>query len=312
MLLTVNPPIPILKPLLIAATVDGPGATGNADYGLFFTPEEAKWIYQRLQVAVGYTIEGIGFARIQYIGDYDHLQHAGDCNTDHAILSKGVFSSPGIHQTPVDIDDYSYWDHERRIEGAFALTMLENMGVTIDIGGKLYIPATGITGFPGNPIEYSYWNPGNIAVGARVSLLGGALGLAANIDAQIYGQNTFTKKISKYEDKLVITKPFGMGIHVTPTYNFGAFTMGADLGWNMASEVNWKWQSSDPKIKDGDGVYELQTHDLGIGLFAELPLGNGFVGIGAGLGIYGIADVENSSDKVKVVFNLPIFLSYNF
>lgn len=103
-------------------------------YALF--TEDSEKAYERVQAAVGYTIDGIGLARFQYVG-----------------------ANPSGDATSIDTKLPSISSHAK-IEGAFAYNGTE--GLLVDVGFKV-------------PIEFEkdevkYLAPYYISAGARVTL----------------------------------------------------------------------------------------------------------------------------------------------
>ncbi len=96
-----------------------------------FAASMAKDVYYNAQFAVGYEFADVGLARLQYVGAKDILGRRVDNNN-----------------TPNDItDDTAYYGIAlKRIEAAFALTAVE--GMTLDIGGKFFLPKTEKMGTP--------------------------------------------------------------------------------------------------------------------------------------------------------------------
>jgi len=279
--------------LFLGLAVDGPGLWFDEN-GLFaestatqdFT---AKHAYRSIQVSAGYELDGIGLARVQYVGGY-----AGSLKHDQSKLNESDLWNPpsGGYKDFVD----HVLGNNARIEAAFAYTGTED--VVVDLGFRAYLP--GEVEFTGNPDKFKFNNGIGISLGAKCSF--GDFGLATRIDTTMAG--TYSNETDyKKNDEL----PFVLGFRLVPTYNvFDATTIGLDLGLGISG----KSKVAGEEQKD-DAVY------FGFGAFAKQDLG-GAGHIKAGL-TYTLRPSLNSDDgglgKTTTTydyFSIPVVLEFSF
>ena len=292
-----------IEGLLVAASVSSAITTGNTRNPLVNPTawyEESKWVFQRAQVAVGYTIDGIGLARLQYIGDYDHIEHARDCDVVYGDTFGRLSAPMAPALTPAGILGYTF--HQRRIEGAFNLTMLDM--VKVDIGAKFYLPVSGTYKIGGvKAFDYSFMQPVNVAIQATANM--DAFRLIAALEGRFMGQNTYKANGS---NTLVVNRPFYLNAHLTPSYNLGFGTVGGDIGYvfNNATEYNNHAKAAGFANVDG-------YSDFGISAWFQMPIGTGLVGAGLGFAMFNLyADSDVTKANQVIVVSLPISIQYTF
>jgi hypothetical protein len=176
-----------------------PDAASSYNPSYLLAMEDAEKAYERIQAAVGYTFDGIGLARIQYVG----------ANTSAAITSDAAGGMPTL-------GSISY----AKFEGAFAYKGIP--GLLVDVGFK--IP------FDFKEKDARITPPYQISGGARVN--SGSFSIEGRVDG------TFGKafKPSPDADYKVKYAP-ELNIHLTPSYTLGTFVIGFDCGLEWYGET---------------------------------------------------------------------------
>jgi hypothetical protein len=159
-----------------------------------------EWIWQNLQAAVGYAIPNIGLARVQFVGTY-------------------------IPETHDELGPEDFTDAPR-IEAAFAFTGVPNL--TLDVGGKVYVPVTDPKADPGlwpteaaekaaSTEDYSYWKGINVGLGVKYA----ADPLTVNfiIDAQKLGGTWTYGKTSEVKDGLELRPWVAVNYKLNDTFS---------------------------------------------------------------------------------------------
>ncbi|MDR2485908.1 MAG: hypothetical protein LBD55_11020, partial [Treponema sp.] len=241
-------------------------------------------VYERIQIGLGYEIQGIGLARVQVVG----ANGAKDTNGAEGVDPKTLtFSSTA--QAP-------------RFEAAFAFTGME--GLTVDFGLKFWIPIKDwldpADTWDEDKDEYvklektgTYFKGLQFALGAQYAL--GDLGVAARVDAKMLENYESDDGNNKY------TAPLNLNFHLWPSYNLGFATLGIDFGL----EVNGKSKRETPAgSTDGeeDGVR------IGFGAWLKKSFGNS--SIKGGLAYR--AGTEFGGKKENGIFTIPIVFDYSF
>jgi hypothetical protein len=194
-------------------------------------------VFEKGQYAVGFNIDGVGLARVQYVG----ALNAYDAGSITA----------------------------KRVEAAFAVLALD--GIVIDLGAKIYLPFTGA-----NPLE-SEATPGAIqgtvyqhnhaaSVGAAVGL--GDFGINARIDTTFGGSET-PEVGSKTESG------FTFYAYIQPFFNLGFATVGGDISFAMATESKFGGTGQkDSATAFGVGVWAKKA--IGSNGYAKIALTGSF------------------------------------
>jgi len=248
------------------------------DWGGPGSGTKAADMYRYMQFALGYNIEGIGHARLQYVGGWTSVDPESD---DY----KKAGSKPSV-TIDEDTGDVSFDLKEARIEFAFAITAVENL--LVDLGFKFGLPVAFKDTFTVSPGL-------QIALGANYRM--DAFSLGAFIQANMMGGAT-GKALGdkKAEDGL------GLFFGLTPAYDIDSTTIGLDIGFKMQGESKF----------DGEGGKD-DSSQLGFGVFVKQGLGSGSVKAGVA---YKMAPTENNGDKKGAngsdVLSIPIILEYAF
>ena len=234
-------------------------------------------VYERIQIGLGYEIQGIGLARAQFVG-----------------------ANGGI--TSFDFEKRTLSGDAPRFEAAFAFTGVE--GLTVDFGLKFWIPIKDwldpADTWDEAKDEYvklektgTYFKGLQFALGAQYAL--GDLGIAARVDA---------KMLENYESddgNIKYTAPLNLNFHLWPSYNLGFATLGIDFGL----EVNGK-----SKLETPAGSTDGEEDGILIGFGAWLKKSFGSSSIKGGLAYR--AGTEYDGQKQNGIFTIPIVFDYSF
>jgi hypothetical protein len=253
---------------------------------------EAKDVYKKIQVGIGYEIADIGLARAQFKG--------GDGTVDFT-----------------DVDDGLPTADAPRAEIAFNLTAVENLSV--DLGAKIWFPVTkevvvtketpAPTGFEDwlEPIlttavkdlenDGSYTNPFGLSLGAQYVL--DDFTIWGRVDAKI--GTKFTAK------DITIKDGFYLNAHLKPSYNLGFATIGADVGFQLNPKITAEI-GGNSKTQDEGGV------EFGLGAWIQKGLGNGSIKTGVGVKLPTVAHKAPDVDGTKenLVLTIPVIVEYWF
>jgi hypothetical protein len=230
--------------------------------------EDAEKAYERIQAAIGYTFEGVGLARFQYVGANPGAtvsSVAGDPAADDA------FTIP-----TVSISNYA------KFEGAFAYK--GTAGLLVDVGFKI-------------PVEFKqddgkFLAPYQVSGGARADA--GKFRIEGRVDAMF---GSVAKPYSDLDFKVKFAPQ--VNTHLTPSYKLeNGFTIGFDMGFE------WYGETTD---QDGNVINDMDGGSRGgVGAFVRKDFAPGCYVIG-GLG-YHIGGELNSVDQksvftVPIIFN---------
>jgi hypothetical protein len=158
--------------------------------------EDAEKTYERVQAAVGYTIDGVGLVRFQYVG---------------ANPKATVTTTDGISLVTVN--------SHAKIEGAFAYNGVS--GLLIDAGFKI-------------PVKFEqdggeFLAPYQISGGFRVN--SGNLTFEGRVDSKFGGE---VKVDADSDNKSKIAPE--IGVHLTPSYTIDTLVIGLDGGLEWYGE----------------------------------------------------------------------------
>jgi hypothetical protein len=283
----------ILKPiegLRIASMVSGS-----------FSEYKAKELYEKIQVAVGYTIADIGLARVQFKGDhgvFDTLEKPTDKWEVLAdVLETGLLP---VANAP-------------RVEAAFELTAVENLKV--DLGAKIWFAAKNqyYQDTPDYDFDHkerkdgaSFTNPLGIALGAEYVL--DDFTIRGSVATQIGAKFIETVDGEDYTAKSGLF----LNAHLTPIYNLGFATVGAEIGFQVNPTIEFEGGGDSKTINEG-GI------QFGLGAFIKKPVGAGFIRTGIGVVLPTVAHkvVDPVTDEPKelkkeLVLTIPINWEYSF
>jgi hypothetical protein len=276
-------PIPAL---FIGLSVDAPktpvwqGGTRLADYSI----DTLAHVFGGMQVGIGYTIEGLGMIRAQFIG--------------HRDLSEGFDSLP----TFPDVFESKAKVMSPKIGIAFLLDGAVE-GLKLDLGAQIALPYKNekydryflagdivLDAANQDPFDSSICDPTNIDLGA--SFTAGAFNITGRLGVDIGGYNwKGDNDDSEYG--------FGFGFLLTPSYDLSVVKIGASIGMQIVGES---------KGIDGKGNKD-DTADFGFGIFVDKALANGNVTTGLTLRFPTTSDGE-SNKNTRITW--PIILTYSF
>jgi len=214
--------------------------------------EEAEKVFKGIQAAVGYEIEGIGHARLQYIGEREEF-----------IVPNWIDSAKWyVYDGMVDY-------LTGRIEAAFAFTMIE--GLILDLGAKFYMPLSFEdpirVGVDNKPLVFNVTKSPVIALGASWN----------------WNDLSFTGRVDTTLGSIIETRDFtgnsgfSLNAHLVPVWDFGFLKAGVDFGFSV------KTTASVDKMIDalGDFHEEDPITGWGFGGFIQRNLGgNGWIKAG--------------------------------
>ncbi|MDR1175461.1 MAG: hypothetical protein LBK83_08345 [Treponema sp.] len=257
------------------------GALGYYDGGwnpTAFVPGGDSWA--SMQLGVGYEIPNIGLLfRVQYLGARSEPTITGEEEEEGA-------------------DPYNpFGITAKKIEVAFAYTgMADSLGLTIDFGGKIPIPATKIGGG-----DYTYMDPIKVALGASYAQNG--IGVTAGLYFGLLGGYNNGKSGSE-ED--TATKGVTFDMHLIPSYDLSFGTVGLDVGLGIKGEGRSKKGAWSNDIEDGSTLF-------GIGAWLKQDLGKGHITYGAGFNFDTVVGKAGGDDIYKGTdIYIPIIVEYAF
>jgi hypothetical protein len=246
----------------------------------------AGWVWRNTQAAVGYAISNIGVVRAQFVGAQ---VGSGDASLAYDGDKLAIDKNPAA----------------TRIEAAFAFTGIK--GLTIDLGGKVFLPvtdpeieATDKWDDSYATEDYSYWR--GIGVGLGVKYAADPLTVNFIIDATRLGANS-TYDPPAPESKIETSLGFDLKPYVAVAYKLNdTFTAQVEGGLEFI----------------GDG--ETTTTVAGASTTATID-GEVRYGFGAGLQTTlapsctiktGITFAGSNADVDHGVLSVPIIFSVSF
>jgi hypothetical protein len=238
------------------------GLRANKNLYDYNEPQDALDVFKAIQAGVGYKFPGIGFARIQFIGNNRGVLRP---NENNVLTGKRLMEGLSMNR---DADV---------IEAAFQFTMVENLN--IDLGAKIpfeYINDTAFVVYPAlrplAPVE----NPDQTKVKVQLPYTI-ALGATYRIsDLNILGRIDFSfGEHYVCEGTYDITAGLSLGAWICPNYRITeTFRAGIDFGIEMHTLDH---------ITDNKGARDLlgsDYSDIGIGPWAGLNVGSGEIKAG--------------------------------
>jgi hypothetical protein len=270
------------------------GALGYYDGGwnpTAFVPGGDSWA--SMQFGVGYEIAGIGLARVQYLGARSEPKPPAE-----PVFELDPKTGNIVEKEEDPADPYNpFGITTKKIEVAFAYTgMADSMGLTIDLGGKIPLPATKIEGG-----DYTYMDPIKIALGASYAQNG--IGVTAGFYLGFLGGYDNTKSGNE-QDKA--TKGVTFDMHLIPSYDLSFGTVGLDVGLGIKGKGKVESRGSSHDIEDGSTLF-------GIGAWLKQDLGKGHITYGAGFNFDTVVGKAGDNDIYKGTdIYIPIIVEYAF
>jgi hypothetical protein len=269
------------------------GALGYYDGGwnpTAFVPGGDSWA--SMQFGIGYEIPNIGLARVQYLGARSEPK---DRKSSFALDS----DTGDITETKPDpLDSYNTgYVTTKKIEVAFAYTgMADSLGLTVDLGGKIPLPATKIGGG-----DYTVTDPIQIALGGSYAQNG--FGITAGFYLGFLGGYDNTKGGN---EKDAATKGATFGAHLIPSYDLAFGTVGVDLGLNIKGKGKLESRGSSSDIEDA-------STNFGLGAWLRQDLGKGHIAYGVGFNFDTVVGKAGNIDIYKGTdIYIPIIVEYAF
>jgi hypothetical protein len=254
------------------------------------TKAEIAW--KKLQAGIGYNIDGIGLARVQYVGG------TNDVTMTTGTAAKFVFDPDtydGTGMPTTGTADVPGWKYVKatdpaatpsysRIEAAFKFTMID--GLTADLGAKIPLPITE------NKVTYS----DNVQINLAGSFAAGDFGITYGLYSGFGG--------SVKPDSGKVTKENGATFNMilTPSYSLAAInaTVGADLGFKVTGNS----KALEKEVKDGSVI-------IGFGAWVQRKFGNSLIKVGAAYQLPENMNDGGTKDKTGY-FSLPIILEVSY
>ncbi|MDR2701447.1 MAG: hypothetical protein LBB72_03340 [Spirochaetaceae bacterium] len=245
--------------------------------------ETAKSIYSRVQAGVGYWIDNVGIARVQYVGKpEDNMNLAGLM----AIWEKGDPYKPTNYKN----------DATSRVEAAFCFNGVNNM--VLDVGVKYFLPKTEELTYLGKPLDLVY-NPGIVfGLGWRLRVDNFAvtlLGAGHLLDGYIY---------DNVDVKNEFSHGMNLNFHLIPSYNLGFGFVGLNLGMDMTAKdtLNGKEIEGTGQTNYGGGVWFRKY--MGADCFVLTGFTYTYLGVPGG--------GKRPPNSVTGYFRIPIIVEVNF
>jgi hypothetical protein len=272
--------------------------------------------YIGIQLGFGYTIEGIGSARLQYYGPFA-LENDTTKENDgyNSLLDVHPVEEPAAKDA-FTLGAYYAGYNFNYIQGGFKVTALESIGLDLDVVAKIPLPfaykTTGKTITANGPIKIGVvaaFATGNISVNGGIGV---GLPYTAASSAILFD--------STYPDKPVENDAIELKFNVEPALKIGdSVTVGADIALvvdpNQASgfkvDGNYLLASkNDVKVKLGTPM------DLGLGAFVKYAIGKGTLKTGIAVTVpnLGGLDLEPDDDTWHnaVNFKIPLSITVGF
>jgi len=246
-------------------------------------PPLAEDAYTNVHIGAGYQIEGLGHARLQWIGGY--LGQNGP----------PFQSSPPYTE---DSPDAAFFD-PAWIEAAFAFTRIE--GLILDIGFKAALPVTDVAGSGKSYKGFA------VSVGGRFE--SGDFGISGRADSTFgayreYYHNPSYGYFNPYRKE---NESFIVGVRLSPYYKLDLATVGIDVGCGVVGESTTVQDGSTSKDKNN------QFH-CGFGLYAKRDLG-AYAHIMTGVS-YTMIPLINNGAGMKPnghsYFRIPVLMEFSF
>ncbi|MDR0429176.1 MAG: hypothetical protein LBH58_01695, partial [Tannerellaceae bacterium] len=255
--------------------------------------------YPGIQFGAGYTIGGIGAARVQFFGPY-----AFDYKNETLPLGFTLPDLAGLNATYVGtlVDQYtdgSLGLNLNSIQVGFKVLALENMGLLLDVVGKV-------------PLAYKAYDEDNvriilndaIKVGVLASFNAGAFGVTGGIGVKL-PYTLADVKWGTIEAK--VEGGLELDIHVEPTYAVtDQLTVGADLGF-----IFDKYGRSGMKV-DGESLEMSAWNVLGLGAFAKYTVGKGTFKAGITVTMDDLSGKKDDGEYTTTTIKVPLSVNVAF
>jgi hypothetical protein len=242
-------------------------------------------VWGNAQIAAGYDIDGIGLIRAQYVG-----------------VKNGIKNTDAASTTSWELSDFDGTTNKpnSRIEAAFGLTAVK--GLTLDLGFKYYLPSDEANVLYG-ATRTDYTRGVVVGLGGRYAGGGfakGAYAIEGRVDAAL--PDTYKNRAAgnpATTPTLDTESGFNLNVHLTPSYNLGPCTLGADLGLDFMGDG----KSGSVDVKTG-------YTRVGLGVWAQKGLGMAKY-IKAGLGVM-LPYTDNADTDHGIIFSVPLVFQYAF
>jgi len=247
---------------------------------LTFVPWQSRFsrgdVWRNASVAVGYTVPGIGLARVQYVGAIPQTPDVG-------IDANELDVHPGAIVAP-------------RIEAAFAFTAVE--GLVLDLGGKIPLP---ITESLSGGVTETWQAPFRVSLGAQYRI--GGLEILGRVDAGFGGKRSAEGAGGETSGSLSFAPK--VNVHLWPSFDLGAFGVVLNLGLEVVGQTT-------RTAGEGGGVTTVigeggARFGMGLSLRRTLP---GGIWVRGGLAYRFPSEVNGVRERG--VFTVPLFLAYSF
>jgi hypothetical protein len=282
----------------------GLGSVGNARSfaGEF---KEDGWLHAMAasQVAVGYTIENIGLARVQFIGPViknkiAETKAAGDTPAEYGLVNQSLDVPLGGTGDPI------------KIQGAFNLTAVQ--GLNLDFGFSI-------------PIAYErdYWDDADktnllksvktqddyvVSLGFDLTMFN-PFRLWGLMSLKVGG---YTENTPNGGDSTKTNRGTDFAIHLTPMYTVAPNNiLGLDLFMDVraGSDDRSKKQDNDPTVNPGPDA-KNDYLDLGFGVYYRRNIAGGDIRVAVTMKVPGVWGEGHEGAKPQLF--VPIMFNYNF
>jgi len=281
-----------LPGLYLGASLDAPGIRFHRYLDAWGTdtptineegPPFAEDAYINVHIGAGYLIEGLGHARIQWVGGY-----------------LGQNGPPFQSSPPYDEDNpnAAFFD-PAWIEAAFALTSIE--GFVLDIGFKAAMPVTDVAG--SGKVHKGF------AVSAGCRFESGDFGISGRTDTTFGGYREYHHNplYGFFNPHRRENESLLLGLRLSPYYNLNRARIGIDVGIGMVGESTTVEEGNTRKDKNN------QFH-CGFGVYVKRELG-AYAHIMTGLS-YTMTPLINNGNGAKAnghsYFRIPVVMEFSF
>jgi hypothetical protein len=276
------------------------------------TEDGALYILKNAQVGVGYTIPGVGFARVQYIGERPYYPESGNRLMENNLKEVMKF----LGREPV-------LENASAVQAAFQLTLIEDLNVDIAASIPfLYtykIAGNSVDGIVRDSITYDAQRPYTAGIGFDVKILS-PLRFYGRIDMETGGYLT---TMTPGADTTQATEGTDLLASLSTSYDLSnMFTLGFDVildtrsGDNRRAITVAQSVSSTSTARGGDMDSSLTTNrnalnnytDLGLGLWLKINIAGGDIRTAFTAKLPGIAGEAHEGAKPQLF--IPIMFNY--
>jgi hypothetical protein len=270
--------------------------------------------YEKIQIALGYTIADIGFVRAQFVGANSGIAIGGPTVTPYSSANYNIVAP--------------------RFELAFQVLAVE--GLTLDIGGKYILPLDETSvktwnttdlkwddgqytfnfGAGALPVQGSFNAPVEVSLGAGYKV-NDMITITGRVDGKFLGKATFDKVEAVPGTWTDADTEISIGpevnVHLWPTFDLGFAVLGVDVGFAWFGETKMDSAGTSTTmdeggIRVGGGVWLQKAFASNFTLKGGLAYSAAteFMGLKASGGV--------ASTRVKTdgVFTIPVVLEYTF